>query len=397
MSNDRFAKRMEGMSGNVIREILKLTQASDVISFAGGLPSPESFPTDALRAIADTCLSGDLESLLQYSTSEGYPPLREFLASWSSRVGIEAAPDDTLILTGSQQGIDLASKALLDPGDVVLVEEPTYLAALQIFQLYQAKIVSVPGDASGMDIEALDKAILEHRPKMIYVIPTFRNPSGETWGHDRRRRLAERAGAAGVYVIEDDPYGALRYDGEPLPAVKSFDSAGRVVYLGSFSKIISPGLRVGYAIAPRELLRRMVIGKQATDVHTSNLSQRLVHGFCASGGLDSHLNRVCNIYGEKRDRMLDAMERSFPDGAEWTRPEGGLFIWVRLATDLSTEDLLPVAVEKERVAFIPGTPFFADGSGRNTMRLNFSNASIENIDEGIGRLGRVIQQAQVNV
>ncbi len=397
MSNDRFASRMQGMSGNVIREILKLTQASDVISFAGGLPSPESFPVDTLRQIANECLSGDLSTLLQYSTSEGYPPLREFLASWVKRTGIQASPEDVLILTGSQQGIDLACKAILDPGDTVLVEEPTYLAALQIFQLYQAKVVPVRGDASGMDMEALDEAIREHRPKLIYVIPTFRNPSGETWSCERREQLALRAGNAGVYVIEDDPYGALRYEGERLPSVKSFDTEGRVVYLGSFSKVISPGLRVGFAVAARGLLRNMVIGKQATDVHTSNLSQQLVYEFSARGHLDPHLERICAIYKEKRDVMLQAIEQSFPDGATWTRPEGGLFIWVRLKGGNSTEKLLPVAVEQERVAFIPGTPFFADGSGADTMRLNFSNASIANIEEGIARLGRILARAMANV
>lgn len=397
LSNDRFARRMEGMSGNVIREILKLTQSSDVISFAGGLPSPESFPADALRQVAAETFSGDLTALLQYSTSEGYPPLREFIAAWVKRTGITAQADDVLILTGSQQGIDLACKALLDPGDVVLVEEPTYLAALQILQLYQAKVVPVRGDASGMDMEALDRAIAEHRPKMIYVIPTFRNPSGETWSQERREQLARRAESAGIYVVEDDPYGALRYEGEPLPSVKSFDAAGRVVYLGSFSKIVSPGLRLGFAIAPPRLLRNMVIGKQATDVHTSNLSQRLVYAFAASGGLEPHIERVSAIYKEKRDVMLQAIERSFPKGANWTRPEGGLFIWVQLGGGVSTEKLLPVAVEKERVAFIPGTPFFVDGSGENTMRLNFSNATIADIQEGIARLGRVLERALASV
>ena len=388
---------MDGMSGNVIREILKLTQSSDVISFAGGLPSPESFPAEALRQIASDIFSaGDLVSVLQYATSEGYPPLREFLAGWVKRNGIEAQADDVLILTGSQQGIDLACKALLNPGDVVLVEEPTYLAVLQILHLYEAKVVPVPGDSSGMDMEALDRAIAEHRPKMIYVIPTFRNPSGETWSYERREQLARRAAEAGVYVIEDDPYGALRYDGEHMPAVKAFDQAGRVIYLGSFSKIVSPGLRVGWAVASPRVLRSMVIGKQATDVHTSNLSQRMVYAFAASGGLEPHIRRVSAIYKEKRDVMLRAIERSFPKGATWTRPDGGLFIWARLGEGYSTEKLLPIAVEQERVAFIPGTPFFADGSGADTMRLNFSHAKIADIEDGIARLGRVLQRAMAN-
>lgn len=388
-----YANRMEGMSGNVIREILKLTQQSDVISFAGGLPSPESFPVDALRDLAAACMAQDPVSILQYATSEGYPPLREFLAEWVGRFGIHAVPDDILVLTGSQQGIDLACKAILNAGDVVLVEEPTYLAALQIFQLYEAKVVPVPGDSEGMDMEALDQAIRLHKPKMIYLVPTFRNPSGETWSRERRAGAAKLAGAAGVIIVEDDPYGALRYDGEDLPAVKGYDESGHAVYLGSFSKIVSPGLRVGYAVAPPEIRRRMLIGKQSTDVHTSNFSQRVVADFCRSGHLTRHIDAVRRIYGAKRDCMLEALAAEFPNDAEWTRPQGGLFIWARLDPSISTERLLPVSVERERVAFIPGTPFYVDGSGGNTMRLNFSNADPESIREGIKRLGRVIKSA----
>lgn len=388
-----YAKRMEGMSGNVIREILKLTQKPDIISFAGGLPSADSFPTAEIRRILDQ-IGDAFTGLLQYATTEGYPPLREFIAAWVADRGIQATPDEVAILTGSQQGIDLACKALLDPGDVVLVERPTYLTALQVIRMYQARAVAVECDDDGMIPEALAEALRLHRPRMIYLVPTFRNPSGETWSVERRRMVAQKAAEAGVVIIEDDPYGVLRYDGEPLPAVKSFDQAGNIICLGSFSKIISPGLRVGYAVAESELLRKLVVGKQTTDVHSSNLSQYIVDAFCRSEAFAAHIETIRARYREKRDRMLSAMAEHFPAQARWTRPQGGLFTWVTLPEGISTTQLLERAVE-QKVAFIPGTPFFCDGSGDNTMRLNFSNATFEQIDVGIARLGATLKEAGI--
>lgn len=393
--NNLFADRMHGVSGNVIREILKLTQTSDVISFAGGLPSPDSFPAEDLKLLLQQSFDDSFDSLLQYSTSEGYPPLREYLASWVVERGIKATPDEVAILAGSQQGIDLACKAFINAGDTVLVERPTYLAALQIFSLYQANVVSVPGDSDGMDPAALEEAIKKHRPKMLYVIPTFRNPSGETWTGERRQQIAQIAADANVVVIEDDPYGLLRYSGQPTHALKAYDTVGNVIYLGSFSKIVSPGLRIGYAIASPDVLRRMIIGKQATDVHTNNLGQYLVNAFCRSPRFSAHLQQACENYGQKRDRMLQNLEAHFPEGVEWTRPEGGLFLWVTLPEEVNTEELLEQAVE-EKVAFIPGTPFYTDGSGHNSMRLNFSNATFQEIDDGIERLAKVLAQAMVS-
>lgn len=387
-----FAKRMDGLTGNAIREILKLTQSPDVISFAGGLPSADSFPADAIRRISADLMAKDLAGLLQYSTTEGYPPLRAFIAEWVKERGIEASPDEVLLLTGSQQGIDLACRAFLDPGDTVLVERPTYLAALQLFRLYQARVEAVPTDAAGMDIEALERAIVQHRPKLIYLVPTFRNPSGETWSAPRRQAAAALARRYGVIIVEDDPYSSLRYEGSPVPAVAAYAEGGHVIYLGSFSKIVAPGLRVGYAVAHPEILRRLVIGKQAADVHTSNYSQAVVARFCTSGALSGHIEKVCALYRTRRDCMLEAMARHFPAGARWTRPEGGLFVWVTLPEGISTAQKLPEAIE-ERVAFIPGDPFFHDGTGQNTMRLNFSNASLEQIESGIERLGRVLSRA----
>lgn len=394
MAKYAFARRIEQTSGNVIREILKLTQQPDVISFAGGLPSPDSFPAEQLKAIATEALSSDARSVLQYGVTEGSPALRELLAQrFSAQSGRRVEPDETLILTGSQQGIDLAFRVFLEPGDKVLVERPTYLAVLQILSLYEAQPVHVPGDSEGMDPDALREAIRRERPKLIYVTPTFRNPSGETWSTQRRREAARIAAEHGVPIIEDDPYGALRYSGQPVPPLKAFDEEGYAIYLGSFSKVISPGIRLGYAIGPKEILARMTVAKQGADVHTSNLSQRLVEGFLRGGALDGHIARICDDYGRKLDVMADAVRRHFPKSARFNRPDGGLFLWVSLAPGISTTRLLEEAV-KQKVAFIPGVPFYADGGGDDSMRLNFSNAGIDEIEAGIERLGRVIRQAQ---
>jgi 2-aminoadipate transaminase len=387
-----FAARMQGLSGNVIREILKLTEKPDIISFAGGLPSPESFPVDRLRELADEILRTAGKQVFQYATSEGYGPLRAWIAGSLEERGLSVSSDEVLILSGSQQGIDLAAKAFINPGDFVLVERPTYLAALHIFRCYEAQFGLVDSDEDGMRPDSLKRAVELYNPKLIYLVPTFQNPTGTTLVLERRREVMEIAMRYGVVVLEDDPYAALRYDGDPLPAVSSFDTKGTHILLGSFSKVISPGLRVGYAAAPPDILRKMVIGKQASDVHTNNLAQRMVAEFCMRGYLGPHVDATRQAYRVKRDTMLRAIERYFPQGASWTRPQGGLFLWATLPETINTGALLTQATE-ERVAFIPGSPFFADGSGQNTMRLNFSNASLEAIDEGMLRLGRVIKRA----
>lgn len=392
MESLRLATRLQGKSGNVIREILKLTQQSEVISFAGGLPSPDGFPRTALQRIANDVLESSGTGILQYATTEGSLALREAIVDLVAEQGIRATPDQVRILSGSQQGIDLAMKAFIDPGDAVLVQSPTYLAALQIISLYEGRAVPVAEDSEGMDPKALEEAIKRENPKIIYLIPTFRNPSGETMSAERRQTIVEIAARHDIIVLEDDPYGALRYSGDPVPAAKAFDTQGNVIYLGSFSKIIAPGLRVGYAIASEEVLRPITIGKQGSDVHTSNLSQAIVAEFLRRGLLSEHLANVLPQYKEKRDAMLRAFERHFPVETRWTRPDGGLFIWVELPEELDTTALLEEAV-KHNVAYIPGVPFYADGAGRSTMRLNFSHASLEDIEVGIERLGRVITQA----
>lgn len=389
MSNAILAERMQGMSGNVIREILKLTQSPEVISFAGGLPSPDSFPAAELGEIAQNLFAKDT-SFLQYGTTEGLPELRSFVAQWVGDIGIDAGTENVLILTGSQQGIDLAARALLNPGDVVLVERPAYLAALQIFHMYQVRVVDVPGDSEGMYPDALAEAAAKHQARLVYVVPTFQNPCGISWSRERRQSLAETADRHNMVIVEDDPYGRLRYRGEHQQAVTGLDGLKHSIYLGSFSKIVSPGLRVGYAVAPPSLLRPMVIGKQGTDIHTSNLSQSIVSEFARCGGLARHLPAICAQYGRKRDHMLQELGRHFPTDATWTKPQGGLFIWATLPDDISTTKLLEKAVRRQ-VAFIPGAPFFATNPSDNCMRLNFSNASFEGIAAGILRLGEAIR------
>jgi len=391
LGNAPFAERLENMSGNVIREILKLIAQPDMISFGGGMPSADAFPMEDVKKIMNDIINTSGTDLLQYSSSEGYGPLREYIAGWLAGKGIKALPEEVLILSGSQQGIDLAAKSFINTGDRVIVENPTYLAALQIFKTYQAQFTIADVDDEGINIESLKKALESdaERNKLLYLVPTFQNPTGLTMSAKRRQEVMELVSNYEITVIEDDPYGSLNYSGEKIPALKSFEKDGQTVYLGSFSKIISPGLRVGYAVAPKEILNKMIIGKQATDVHTSNLSQMIVYEFCRRGLLDQHIAKINAVYKEKRDLMLKCMEEYFPANVEWTNPVGGLFIWAELPQGVSTVKLLEEAV-KEKVAFIPGNSFFATGGGENTMRLNFSNASSEDIEKGIKKLGGVI-------
>ncbi|MGI6574805.1 MAG: PLP-dependent aminotransferase family protein [bacterium] len=392
MNQNLFARRLASMSGSVIREILKLTQQPDMISFAGGLPSPDSFPREELTEIVTEIIAQKGSSVLQYGTTEGYQPLREFIADWVKERGIEADPSEVLIISGSQQGLDLMGKAFIDPGDNVLVEDPTYLAALQIFTAYEANFTSIPTDNLG-PIPAKIKEVAQGNKinKLIYLIPTFQNPTGITMPVERRQEVVSVAEELGLVLMEDDPYGELRYSGEPVPALKSFDTKGSVVYLGSFSKIISPGLRVGYIIGNQEIIRKLTIGKQTVDLHTSNLSQAIVYEYCSRGLLPKHLAKIRAQYKEKRDLMLKLLEENFPPEVTWTKPEGGLFLWMELPQGISTTELLKEAI-KEKVAFIPGDSFFPHGGGSNTIRLNFSNATKNDLEQGITRMAKVTKQ-----
>jgi len=388
----RFAQRMNGVRASAIREILKVTEQPDVISFAGGLPAPELFPVDDVLAATERVLRETGPSALQYSPTEGFAPLREQLAAISRARGIVCTADDILITTGSQQPLDLAGKLFIDAGDCVFTESPTYLAAIQAFQVYQARFAAVPTDEFGLIPDALPALIERERPKFLYTIPNFQNPTGVTLTAERRQTLYSIAARYGLIIVEDDPYGALRYAGAHVPAIKSLDTAGIVIYNSTVSKTIAPGLRIGWSIAQPEIRRRMTIVKQATDIHTSSLDQRIVHRYLADFDSAAHIERIRASYGE-RFRIMDAcLRETMPEGYVWTHPEGGMFLWVTCREGVNTQDLMPEAMAR-KVLFVPGRDFFTDGSGGRYMRLNFSNATPEQIRTGIGRLASVCANA----
>ena len=384
-----LALRMSRVQASAIREILKVTERPDVLSFAGGLPAPEAFPAEALaRAHADV-LARDAAAALQYGPTEGHGPLRAWVAERMTGRGLPASPDQVLITAGSQQGIDLVAKTLIDPGDTVLVEAPSYLAALQCFSTYEARFETVGTDEDGMRVDALERALRAGRPKLIYLVPTFQNPRGTTLSLERRGRVARLASEYGVTVLEDDPYAELRYRGAALPPVAGIDPDSPVIHLGSFSKTLAPGLRLGYVIAGERTIRALTIAKQATDLHSGSLAQRAVARLFEIFDYDAHLRRLRTLYGERLDAMLAAIERSFPAGTHWTRPEGGLFVWVSLPQGLDAEELLADAM-RDRVAFVPGAPFYPAVPCHETLRLNFSNRPPLLIAEGIARLGACV-------
>jgi 2-aminoadipate transaminase len=397
---ERYAQRTQRMQSSAVRELLKLTEQPDLISFAGGLPAPEVFPVKEFEAASQKVLRERGSQALQYSTTEGYRPLREMIARHTARYGIVVGPENILITSGSQQALDLIGKILINPGDHVLVEKPTYLGALQAWNAYQTEYVSVTMDDEGLKTDKLE-AELRSGPKFIYVLPNFHNPAGVTLSLERRHDLIKLADHYGVPIIEDDPYGQLRYEGEHLPSLVELDSrfrsqndgapyTGNVIYLSTFSKTLAPGLRLGWVIAPEEVIRKLVQAKQGADLHTSSFTQMVAYEVARGGFIDRHVKLIRAVYCERRDAMLRALENYFPDDVTWTTPQGGLFLWVTVPENLSTADILKEAIQ-QRVAFVPGGAFYADGSGHNTMRLNFSNATPEKITEGIRRLGTVLK------
>jgi 2-aminoadipate transaminase len=391
-----YAQRTEGMRASDIREILKLTAQPDVISLAGGLPAPELFPIDEYRRAFEWVLESDGAQALQYGPSEGYRPLRMLLGERMTGFGMPCSAEDLLITNGSQQALDLLGKILLDPGDVVLVEKPTYLGALQAFNQYQATYAIVPMDDDGMRVDEVELELSRRsargRPiKFIYALPNFQNPTGRTMSLERRRRLVELATYYGVPIIEDDPYGELRFEGEQLPTLKALDTHGTVIYLGTFSKILAPGLRLGWMVASPEAMEALLHGKQPSDLHTGMAQQMATYEVAKNGFVDKHVQRINAFYKERRDAMLRAIEEHFPSEARYTRPAGGLFVWAELPRNIDTRELLLDAIQ-DRVAFVPGQGFHADHSGTNTMRLNFSNVPPDRVREGIRRLGHAIQR-----
>ncbi len=386
----QYAHRFDHVSGSAIREIFKLIAKPGMISFAGGNPAKSALPDDVCAKIAEEVLHRDGKTILQYGATEGYAPLLESLRIFAEDA-LGCRVDGILPVTGSTQAMDLLCKALIDPGDVILVENPTFLGNMQCMRLYQAELVPVESDEDGIIIDKLEEAIIKHHPKILYTIPTFQNPTGKTLAADRRQPIAELAAKYGVVVAEDDPYRDLRYSGDALPSIKSFDKEGWVVFLGSFSKIISPGLRVGYMAGDHRILRKCTVGKQSADVHTSNLTQAIVDQFLRQNLLPDHIKRICASYKEQMDAMMEEL-RQFPEGTTYTTPQGGLFIWVELPEHLNALDMLNTCVERG-VAYVPGTHFFAEGGHENTLRLNFSNSTVDQIHKGMAIIREVIAKA----
>ncbi|MFF1763949.1 PLP-dependent aminotransferase family protein [Streptomyces sp. NPDC058249] len=383
-----LAGRATAIGGSPVRDILAVTGRPEVINFAGGLPAPELFDVEGIAAAYRDVLAEVPERALQYATTEGEPGLRAALAERTGARGLATDADEVLVTTGSQQALSLLATALLEPGDVVLVEDPCYLAALQAFRFAGARVIAVPGDTDGVDPWALEDLVIRERPKLLYTVPTFQNPTGRTMPGERRAAVAAVAARRGLWIVEDDPYGELRFEGERVPWIASYDGAGdRTVLLGSFSKVMAPGLRLGWLRAPAALRRACAVAKQAADLHTPTVNQLAAARYLADRDLDAHVARVAGVYRERRDAMLDGIADALPAGSSWTRPEGGMFLWARLPESYDTTALLPRVVEQD-VAYVPGAPFYAGEPDPATLRLCFVTQTPEEIGEGLRRLGR---------
>jgi 2-aminoadipate transaminase len=396
----RYAHRTKTMGSSVIRELLKLTEQPDIISFGGGLPAPEVFPVKEFQAACNAVLEQHGAQALQYSTTEGYRPLREMIARHNARYSVEVTADNILITSGSQQALDFIGRLFVNRGDYIVVESPTYVGALQAWNAYGAQYISIPMDEDGMIVDELESA-LRKGPKFIYVLPNFQNPSGFTLSLERRIKLVELADKYGVPIVEDDPYGQLRYEGDNIPSVVYLDSqfrgpngghySGNVIYLSTFSKLLAPGLRLAWVIAPPEVIRKLVMAKQAADLHTSSFNQYVAFEVAKGGFLDEHVKVIRATYKERRDVMLEMMEEMFPPEVSWTHPLGGMFLWGILPENMDAADALKIAIER-KVAFVPCAAFHANGGGANTMRINFSYSKPDTIREGITRMGTVLKE-----
>ncbi|HEX8605507.1 MAG TPA: PLP-dependent aminotransferase family protein [Pseudoduganella sp.] len=382
----RFSERAQQLQSSFIREILKITQQPEIISFAGGLPSPATFPVEEMKVAFDRVLSSAGKTALQYGPTDGYMPLRQWIADSLSKDGARIVPEQVLMVSGSQQALDLLGKVLIDEGSRVLVETPSYLGALQAFSVYRPEFASVATDDDGLVPASIEP--VAQGARLLYSLPNFQNPTGRTLSIARRQELVETCARLGLPLIEDDPYGALSYKGEPLPKMVAMNPEG-VIYMGSFSKVLTPGIRLGYVVAPLPLVRRLELAKQAADLHTAQLTQMVVHEVIKDGFLDRHIPTIRELYGNQCQAMLDAMAEHFPASATWTRPQGGMFIWVTLPKHINAMELLDEAI-KEKVAFVPGAPFYANEPETNTLRLSFVTVPPERIRQGIAILGRLI-------
>lgn len=384
------------MKRSEIRELLKFTRQPDVISFAGGLPGPETFPVKEFEDIACNVLRKKGSTALQYGPTEGETPLREEIAKWLAREKSSVSTDNVLVTCGSQQGLDAIARVFIDPGDTIIVELPTYIGAIQAFSAFRAKMVGVPQDEQGMRMDILSDELKNlakkgKKPKFIYVVPDFQNPSGFTLSLHRRKMLLEIAHKYDVPIIEDSPYKDLRYRGESLPALYSLDNENYVVVLGTFSKLLCPGLRLAWMMAPREYMDRFVVAKQSMDLCSPSFTQLIVSEYMSRGLMPPQIEKIRRLYGRKLEVMLTALDGDMPEGVEWSRPEGGLFLWMKLPEKMSANELFPRAIEK-KVAYVVGSAFHCNGKGQNTMRLNFSYCTEQQINEGTNRLASTIKE-----
>ncbi|ALS24067.1 PLP-dependent aminotransferase family protein [Paenibacillus naphthalenovorans] len=393
--NYHFSDTINSFESSAVREILKLTQGRSIISLAGGLPNEQYFPHEAVRDAFARVFERGSKSVLQYGLTEGYTPLRESLSKHLARKGIKAGIENMLLTTGSQQAIDLLTRIYIDPGDVILVEKPTYLAAIQVFQSYKAKLVSVDCDENGMNLEDLERKIKQHRPKMIYVIPTFANPTGKAWSLERRQGTLNLCKSNSVLILEDDPYGELRFnDTETFPSIYSLDdgpNGGAVVYTSTFSKIVAPALRTGWVVGDKNVILHMTRAKQAADLHSSTMDQQALHELFQQFDLYSHIDLIRTQYESRMREMVRLLQAKNWEGVRWNEPKGGMFIWVEMPQGIDTQELFKLAVE-EGVAFVPGISFFADEPQRNSMRLNFTHTDSEEMVLAFDRLERALQR-----
>lgn len=388
----QFSNNIPESNVDPVGNILKVAGDPKVISFAGGLPAPELFPVEDLKKVTNEVYDESGRQALQYSIAAGFPALREQIAKRMNRSGIKCDIDNIMITTGSQQSIDLTAKLFVNPGDTVIVEQPTYLCALDVFRSYGAHMVGVPMDDDGMKMDALEQAVKDNpNTKFIYTIPSFQNPTGRTMPADRRQKMIEIADKYNVMILEDDPYGAIRFAGKDVSPVKTYEHDERVIYMSTFSKILAPGLRIGWIVAEKTLVKKFTLMKQTVDVHSDNLTQHIIAKYMSDYNIDDHIAKIRDVYRRREGIMMDAIKKYFPKDAHYSHPEGGLFIWVEVP-GVDTQTLFNTCID-HNVAFVPGEPFYADKVIPGTFRLNYSNMQDDKIVTGIERLGNAIKEA----
>lgn len=394
MSSNLFAERIKDVPKSFIREILKVAANPEIISFAGGLPNPDFFPAEEIEKVCTKLIKENGNDIFQYSTTEGYLPLRKYIAErYMKKYGILVEPDEILITNGSQQGLDLLGKVLVNEGENVIIENPGYLGAIQALSVYRPYFIDIKMDEEGIDTKELEKAVNTTPVKLFYSVPNFQNPSGITYTEERRKKVAEILKDKNIVFVEDNPYGELRFMGEDIPPVRKYLPNG--VMLGSFSKIVVPSFRIGWIVAPKDIMDKLITAKQAADLHTNYFSQRVIYEYLATYNIDDHIAKIKKAYGSQREAMVNAIEKYFPKEVKFTKPEGGMFLWATLPEGVSSLQLFELAIKKN-VAFVPGSPFYANGGGENTMRLNYSCTNEEKIEEGIKRLGAAIKEILEN-